>query len=80
MRLLLHILPNRQEVTDGRIEYTRIDQYLDFPSLKTTGKARCLFCRLLRKTIRSTWETEPFHERGVGAIIAKDGLWADILG
>jgi hypothetical protein len=75
------IVPDQRKMSNNLIktDYTRIDQYPDFPSLKATAKAGCGFCRLLRKTIRNAWATRPMEEWGVGPIREQEGLWNDIL-
>ncbi|EPE31036.1 hypothetical protein GLAREA_04003 [Glarea lozoyensis ATCC 20868] len=62
-----------------KTNYSRIDKYPDFPSLKATAKAGCGFCHLLRKTIRYAWAARPMEEWGVGPIREQEGLWNDIL-
>ncbi|CAM1506077.1 Fc.00g057180.m01.CDS01 [Cosmosporella sp. VM-42] len=71
------VLPARSNLSSrGKIpsQFERLDTFPDFPRLKASGKAGCDFCRLLRKTIRATWTTQPILESGYTVITEEDGL------
>ena len=71
------VLPDRNNLSSrGKIpsEYERLDAFPDFPGLKASGKAGCDFCHLLRKTIRSTWTSQPVLEAGYTVVTEEDGL------
>jgi hypothetical protein len=50
------IVPDRSKVQNGliRTSYDRIDYFPNFPELKSSAKAGCGLCKVIRKTIRSS--------------------------
>lgn len=68
---------SRLELENITTDYELFDTFPEFPVLKASARAGCALCRLLRKTIRSTWGVtmRPMEEDGVGVLSAKDGFW-----
>ncbi|KAI0178818.1 HET-domain-containing protein [Hypoxylon sp. FL1284] len=78
------LVPDRLRAEGHKIktDYELLDTFPEFPVLKASAKAGCMLCRLLRKTIRSSWAVSlrPMEEHGLGVLSAKDGLWDDLFG
>ncbi|KAI2619925.1 HET-domain-containing protein [Hypoxylon sp. NC1633] len=62
-------------------EYELSDTFPDFPVLKASARAGCALCRLLRKTIRSSWAVamRSMEQEGLGVLSTKDGVWDDLF-
>jgi len=75
------IVPDRRKAKNGVIKtsYERIDLYPDFPELKSSSKAGCGMCRLIRKEIRAAWAVRPMEEWGLGPLREKEGLWDELF-
>ncbi|KAI4864971.1 HET-domain-containing protein [Hypoxylon rubiginosum] len=73
------LVPDRSKAERLIIEtrYELFDTFPEFPVLKASARAGCALCRLIRKTIRSSWAVamRPMEERGLGVLSSKDGVW-----
>lgn len=75
------VVPDRTKLSRNKIptEFERVDTFPDFPELKASGKAGCELCRLLRKTVRSTWSSQPFLESDYSTIAEGELEWERLL-
>jgi hypothetical protein len=75
------IVPDRRKAINGKIKtsYERVDLYPDFPELKSSARAGCELCKLIRKTIRAQWTLRPMMESGVGSLREQDEWWGELF-
>lgn len=75
------IVPDRSNEKVGIIKtpYERVDLFPYFPELKSSAKAGCCLCKLIRKTVRSAWAARPMEEWGYGPLSEKDSYWDDLF-
>lgn len=74
-------VPERSKARNKTIRttYERVDEYPDFPEIKSSAKAGCELCRIIRKALRQAWAVRPMEEWGVGPLSEKDRLWDELF-
>lgn len=75
------LVPDRSKKGGSVIptDFEREDRYPDFPELKASGKAGCVFCHLLRKTIRSSFGSQPIQLSDSYDLVEGEADWEGTL-